>query len=188
MDKFVGNEEQFKAFIKTFLDLPRHENGLPLRSHFQPMQHTALLPWFSIAQWHDENTLTLRLIGEQIRVITGGATIGTNMYDLYDEEHTATFKELHHAAITTPFIYKLSRKLTKTDDTVLKSNSYSIPVTSNDGDATFIYTLTHIADTKMMSLEESTMKKVTLDEMIYLIDMGSGIPAPLPFEASIEEL
>jgi len=179
---FAGKPEQFKAFIQTFLDMARHENGLPIRSHFQPMQHTHLLPWLSIAEWHDSNSLTLKLLGEKLRMATGGASIGTNVYDVYDDRNLKTFRELHSAAVKTPYIYKLIRNVTKSDGSHLVTTSYSIPTTTEDGERFFIYTIMHIDGLDKVIEAESHWENVTLVEKIYLMDMGAGIPSSLDFE------
>jgi|GEM_PF-4881310 len=185
---FNGEQQQFKAFVRTFFDMPRHENGLPIRSHFQPMQHTHLLPWLSIAEWHDNSSLTLKLLGEKLRIVTGGAAIGTNVYDIYDENNLKTFRELHSAAVNTPFIYKLIRNVTKSDGTHLITTSYSIPTTTEDGKRFFLYTLMHIDGLEKVLEDDSHWENVSLGEKIYLVDMGAGIPKDITFSAEIEKL
>lgn len=185
---FAGEPEQFKSFIQVFIDMPRHENGLPIRSHFQPMQHTHLLPWMSIAEWHDSNSITLKLLGENLRMVTGGASIGTNVYDIYDESQLTTFRELHGAAVSTPFIYKLFRNVTKSDGTHLQTTSYSIPTTTEDGKRFYIYSIMYIGGLEAMTEADSHWENVSLSEKIYLVDMGNGIPDTLNFEYELDTL
>ena len=179
----TSKDTKIEQLVELIKALPRHENGLPLKSAFNPMALPKLISGYLLAKVPAYGSQVVLISSEVINLDYGGSLKGVDLFDLMSTPEKAFFTKLHQTVFEQSCGVFTKRLLTKKSGIVISLNIHTFPMISNDGDEKFM--LLYLQDKS-----ETIAEKLDFDKFhsfndyseIQFLDLGNGIPEAKPYE------
>ena len=114
--------------LLAYWDALRGDRLLPLRSEIDPAALVAILPYVSIVEVRDPDTMVYRLCGTALRDIMGIEATGLNMLDLAPPEGRRQRAYRNWVAATRPCATAYELNLTYSSGAIYAHEGVSLPV------------------------------------------------------------
>lgn len=181
-----SKEELLLAMITN---LPKNEDGIPLKEAFNPMALPQLLPYYLLGKMQAFGSVIVLVAGEKLNEVYSSPLKGSDIFDILPAVEKEFITNLHKTMFGHPCGVHTTRQLKKETGLVITLGTYSLPMISEDGKDK--YFLMYFEDQTAQSEPDSMkgkLSELSAYTSLNLVDIGSGTPSDEPFIAGLSAL
>ena len=167
------------ARLLAYWDALRGGRLLPARGEIDPAALVAVLPYMSIVELHDPDTMIYRLSGTALRDIMGIEATGLNMLDLAPSAGRRQRAYRNWVAATRPCATVYEMNLTYSSGAVYVHEGISLPVASPRADGPALLLRAFAPIPGMIWYNRAEMPRAAGEYDFRFIDIGAGVPASI---------
>lgn len=185
----VRSESNVASLLEMITNLPKNENGIPLKNAFNPMALPHLLPYYLLGKMPSFGSVIVLVAGEKLNEVFNGSLKGSDIFDIVSAVEKEFVTNLHKTMLGHPCGVHTTRQLKKETGLAITLSTHSLPMISDDGKDK--YFLMYFEDQTAASEIDSMQGK--LSELspytsLEFVDIGSGTPNDDAFIAELSTL
>jgi len=167
------------ARLLAYWDGLRGDRLLPTRREIDPAGLVAVLPYLSIVEIRDPDTMIYRLSGTALRAIMGIEATGRNMLDLAPQDKRLQRAYRNWTAATRPCATAYEMNLAYPSGAVYAHEGISLPVAAPQADQPALLLRAFAPIPGMIWYNHAEMPRAAGEYEFRFIDIGAGIAASI---------
>ena len=173
----VKSKSNVKSLLGMIANLPKNEDGIPLKKSFNPMALPQLLPYILLGEMPKFGSVIVQVSGEKLNDVFSSPLTGLDLFDIMSEKEKEFVINLHKTMLGHPCGVHTTRQLKKETGLVISLSTYSFPLISDNGKERYFLMyfedLTAATEPKSLHGKLSELSPYT---SLDLVDIGNGTP------------